>query len=147
MKIIIIIKCWMESDPGKKLNQKRHVLIAPSLCRKSAAFAETSATVAELAKRAAAMLDLPVAKTKIVCDGQVLPLELGRKCASWFLRYQYILGNLTTLHDGTGCLFLWCCLCVLKTKKGPREKRVKSFRSQSRTCYKDTDFFGFLWTR
>lgn len=69
----------MESDPGKKLNQKRHVLIAPSLCRKSAAFAETSATVAELAKRAAAMLDLPVAKTKIVCDGQVLPLELGRK--------------------------------------------------------------------
>lgn len=67
--------------------------------------------------------------------------------ASWFLRYQYILGNLTTLHDGTGCLFLWCCLCVLKTKKGPREKRVKSFRSQSRTCYKDTDFFGFLWTR
>eukprot|EP00434_Breviolum_minutum_P038435 symbB.v1.2.034091.t1/scaffold4322.1/size41248/2 len=33
---------------------------------------ETSATVAELAKRAAAMLDLPVAKTKIVCDGQVL---------------------------------------------------------------------------
>ena len=33
------------------------------------ALPQTSATVAELAKQAASMLDLPVAKTKIVCDG------------------------------------------------------------------------------
>ena len=52
-----------------------------------------SSAVAELAKRAAALLDLPVAKTKIACGGEVCREETYRGHIWYILyRYTYIVG-------------------------------------------------------
>ena len=52
-----------------------------------------SSAVAELAKRAAALLDLPVAKTKIACGGEVCREEKYRGHIWYILyRYTYIVG-------------------------------------------------------